>query len=233
MTLNLPPSRNPAINDSLAGTMRLVLTKWLQSTDDMLPAEVVAYDRATNVAQIQPLIVMVTTGNQRVARAQVASVPVLQLGGGGFVLSFPVASGDLGWIKANDRDISLFKKTLKGAAPNTQRLHDFADAMFIPDTMFRSVTVASEDSGSAVLQGLDGSVRIALAPDYLKIIAPAVGVGGRPNANAVLDLQSTAKAFIPPRMTTGQRDAIPPAEGMVIWNTDVHGLQTYNGTVWG
>ncbi|WP_202973956.1 Gp138 family membrane-puncturing spike protein [Fimbriiglobus ruber] len=61
----------------------------------MLPAQVIAYDRTTNRAQVQPLIAVVTTANQVVQRAQ-SSVPVFQYGGGGFVLSFPVMTGDTG-----------------------------------------------------------------------------------------------------------------------------------------
>lgn len=50
-----------------------------------------------------------------------------------------------------------------------------------------------------------------------------------PNANAILDLTSTTKAFMPPRMTTAQRDAIPaPTDGMIIWNTTTGQLEDYN-----
>src|SRR4051812_35962375 len=120
MIQNAPPSRNPADNDTMAGTFRLVLDKFLQRTDDMLPGKVIAYDAATNLAQVQPLIIMVTTNNQQVKRAQIASVPVYQMGAGGLVLRFPVKTGDLGWIKANDRDISLFKRIKDFVSPNTQ-----------------------------------------------------------------------------------------------------------------
>ncbi|OWK42477.1 hypothetical protein [Fimbriiglobus ruber] len=51
-------------------------------------------------------------------------------------------TGDTGWIKANDRDISLFKQTTAASSPNTARLHDFADAMFFPDTLLNGVTIA-------------------------------------------------------------------------------------------
>lgn len=233
MASNSPGSANTADADTLPGMIRFVLTKFLQKTDDMLPAQVIAYDRTTNRAQVQPLVQFVTTANEIVNRAQIASVPVLQLGGGGFVASFPIQTGDLGWIKANDRDISFFKKTLKNSAPNTQRKHSFEDALFIPDSMFRNVTIAGEDVNNLVIQNNAGTVKIAWWATFLKIIAPRVGIGGTPNANAILDLQSTTKAFMPPRMTTAQRNAIPaPTEGMIIWNTDTHGLDGYNGSTW-
>lgn len=233
MPTNSPPSRNPAENDSMVGMMRLVLTKFLQNTDDMLPAQVMAYDRSSNLAQVQPLIAMVTTDNIVIQRAQVAAVPVIQVGGGGFVLSFPISTGDLGWIKANDRDISLFKTTYAASSPNTQRKHSFEDAVFIPDTMMRAVAIAPEDAANLVLQNLAGTVKLALWDDLIKILAPSgVGIGGTPNPHAILDLQSTTQAFLPPRMTTAQKNAIDAAEGMTVYDTDQQGLSTYNGSAW-
>jgi phage baseplate assembly protein gpV len=171
---NAPPSRNPSDNDTLNGMLRLVLTKFLQKTDDMLPAKVIEYDKAANTAQVQPLITVVTTDNQIVNRAQIASVPVFQLSMGGFILRFPCNSGDLGWIKANDRDISLFKQTGEMSPPNTQRKHSFEDALFLPQAAWSLITIDEEDAGNAVLQNYAGTVRIALWEDKVKITAPSV-----------------------------------------------------------
>jgi hypothetical protein len=92
MTSNYsPPSRNPADSDTLIGGVKLAWTKFLQRVDDMLPARVIAYNRSTNRAQVQPLISVVSTSQQQIQRAQVASVPVFQYGGGGAVMSFPLA----------------------------------------------------------------------------------------------------------------------------------------------
>ena len=45
-----------------------------------------------------------------------------------------------------------------------------------------------------------------------------VGIGtASPDASAILDLTASAKGFIVPRMTSGQRDAIlAPAAGLLI-----------------
>jgi len=60
-----------------------------------------------------------------------------------------------------------------------------------------------------------------------------VGIGGSPDANAILDIQSTTKAFMPPRMTTAQKNAIAsPAAGMVVYDTDLKAISYYNGTAW-
>jgi hypothetical protein len=53
------------------------------------------------------------------------------------------------------------------------------------------------------------------------------------NAAALLDVSSTTKGFLPPRMTTAQRDAIstPPA-GLVLYNTSTNKLQVRTNTAW-
>lgn len=172
---NANPSQNPANYGTMTGLFKEALGKMLQNVDDMLPARVISYDRATNRAQVQPLIMIVTTDNQSVARAPVASVPVFMIGGGGHVLSFNIKAGDLGWIKANDRDISLFLQYFDQAAPNTYRKHTFQDAVFFPDVM-RGITINEEDQENCVLQTLDGSVKVALGADSVKIVAPNVQI---------------------------------------------------------
>ncbi|MFH6942847.1 hypothetical protein [Flavobacterium sp. FlaQc-50] len=51
--------------------------------------------------------------------------------------------------------------------------------------------------------------------------------------SAVLELESTSKGFLAPRMTTIQRDAIvPTAIGLIIYNTTTKRLEVYDGSKW-
>ena len=66
-----------------------------------------------------------------------------------------------------------------------------------------------------------------------------VGVGTTtPNSSAQLDVSSTTKGFLPPRMTYAQRNAInSPAQGLIVFCTDCgtnYGgePQYYNGVAW-
>jgi len=55
-----------------------------------------------------------------------------------------------------------------------------------------------------------------------------------PQDSALLQINSTTQGFLPPRMTTAERDAIAsPAAGLQIYNTDTNVDEFYNGTVWG
>ena len=168
-------SRDPANDDSLTGTFKEVLRKFLQRTDDMLPAMVQNYDRARNLARVQPLIQVVDTEGQRFNRAPLANVPVLLLGGGSFFVSFHLPAGSLGWIKANDRDISLFLQGFANNRPNTRRMHTFEDSVFIPDIM-TGYTIAGEDQQAAVIQSTSGAVKISLTNERININAPAINL---------------------------------------------------------
>lgn len=56
-----------------------------------------------------------------------------------------------------------------------------------------------------------------------------LGIGGIPEDRALLDLQSTTKAFIPPRMRTLAKSLISPAtEGMIVFDTDLQKLCVYS-----
>jgi len=59
-----------------------------------------------------------------------------------------------------------------------------------------------------------------------------IGSGTR-DASSRLDVQSTTQGFLPPRMTTTQRDAISsPATGLVVYNTTLNSTDTYDGARW-
>jgi hypothetical protein len=62
----------------------------------------------------------------------------------------------------------------------------------------------------------------------------SVGVGQIPNAAAVLDLSSaTTLGFLPPLLTTAQKNAIPsPPAGLLVFDTTLNAPSFYSGTAW-
>ncbi|MBC7777389.1 MAG: tail fiber domain-containing protein [Phycisphaerae bacterium] len=57
--------------------------------------------------------------------------------------------------------------------------------------------------------------------------------GSVAHSSAILEVKSTNKGMLVPRMTTVQRDAIAaPAIGLLIYNTDLNVFQFRNGTIW-
>lgn len=77
---------------------------------------------------------------------------------------------------------------------------------------------------------------LAVSADNHIHITPegSLGIGGPPVFQALLELTSTTKGLLFPRLTETQRDAItsPPA-GLVVYNTTTNVLNFYNGTSWG
>src|SRR5690554_6512562 len=61
-----------------------------------------------------------------------------------------------------------------------------------------------------------------------------VGIGTTtPHVSAILDVESTDKGMLIPRLTTAQRNAIdPPADGLVVYNTETKTFWYFDGTNW-
>jgi hypothetical protein len=60
----------------------------------------------------------------------------------------------------------------------------------------------------------------------------ALGAASLPST-ALLDLESTTRGFLAPRMTTTQKNAISsPATGLLVYDTVLLGYSFYNGSVW-
>jgi hypothetical protein len=175
---NLPSlQQDPALSGSLTGAFAFAIEQVIKGLSNRLPGQIMAYDRNTNRAQVQILIPLITTSGAVVPRAQIASIPAQIDGGGGIFISFPLKNGDLGWVEACDRDISLFLQTYQQAAPNTYRYWNFADSKFTPSVM-TGYTIDILDTGAAVISTLDGTVRISIAQTGITITTPTLTVDG-------------------------------------------------------
>jgi hypothetical protein len=116
--------------------------------------------------------------------------------------------------------------------------------------VFHCNTITSISS-SISLESMSGSVQFAPtgifcgAVSYTSSIptlsitngggnAGKICVGGNPAAStAMLEMQSTTKGLLPPRMTTTQKNAISsPAEGLIVYDLTLHKLSIYTGSVW-
>lgn len=56
--------------------------------------------------------------------------------------------------------------------------------------------------------------------------------GSTPNTSALLDVQSTTKGMLIPRMTTIQRLLIPPAKGLLVFDNSTSSFWFHNGSGW-
>jgi hypothetical protein len=96
-----------------------------------------------------------------------------------------------------------------------------------------SLTTAISGGGAAVTSGTFVAIETA-ASERMRITPDgSIGVGTTsPSAAACLDLFSL-KGFLPPRMTTTQRDAITsPPNGLILYNSTTDKLQVRTGGAW-
>jgi hypothetical protein len=94
-------------------------------------------------------------------------------------------------------------------------------------------SLASQTAGTIFGNATASSATPTFTPT--PVIATSLGVGSttQPVASSLLELTSTTKGVLIPRMTLTQRDAITsPATGLTIYNTTTSTQDYYNGTIW-
>lgn len=124
---------------------------------------------------VRPLIKIVGKDGQTYSRDVIEGVPVFFYGAGDKLISFPIKVGDKGWLEASDRDLSLFLQSFDETEPPTKRLHSFSDSLFVPD-IFENYSISEEDADAVVVQNLDGSVKIALDDDTVRVVNDSVNL---------------------------------------------------------
>lgn len=100
-----------------------------------------------------------------------------------------------------------------------------------------ALTLATQSSNLIFAGPTTGS---AAAPTFRAMVAAdlplllSLGLNqATVDASAILDMVSTTKGVLTPRMTTTQRDAIAtPATGLLIYNTTTNTHNFYNGSAW-
>lgn len=112
-----------------------------------------------------------------------------------------------------------------------------------------SAAITVKDSGTAICTiPADSWAMINCLPDSTgaavwPTMVPVFGKDGSEyvgapasskDASALVEINSTTKGFLPPRMTTAQRDAISsPATGLIIYNTTTGQLEAKAAGAWG
>lgn len=169
-----PVSADPQDFGNTDESLWYILKKFADGIECCIPAVVQSYDRASNEVVAIPAVRAVLPnvgedGRRIMSERPPVSVPALTLGGGGFIINFPLNAGDTGWIVGVDRNADNFLESLEVSDPNTASSHKWAFGVFIPDKI-KKFSVDNADSSGMVIQALDGSSKIVLKNGELEII---------------------------------------------------------------
>ena len=105
----------------------------------------------------------------------------------------------------------------------------FSSSFSLTTSSMTDGDIKLDSAGTLTISTSRNNTNIALLPN---ISGVALGIS-TPNASATLDLSSTTKGLLPPRMTTTQRDAISsPPKGLIVMNDSTNQLNIYNGSSW-
>lgn len=100
-------------------------------------------------------------------------------------------------------------------------------------TVIQKAAAGFSDVEILALTTSGGTGRVDVAGVARVETGAAIGQAGDPDASAVLELESTSQGFLPPRMTTAQRTAISsPADGLLVFDTDIPALYIYEDGAW-
>lgn len=113
-----------------------------------IPGHILAYDPATQSAQVQIGIVRVDVNGVEFNPPPLIKVPVHFCGGSNFSIEYQIDPGDEGIIVFSQRCIDGWKTTGGIAKNPIARFHDLSDAAFIPGVRpFPKVLAAFENNG--------------------------------------------------------------------------------------
>jgi hypothetical protein len=127
------------------------------------------------------------------------------------------------------------------AFPAIKRNGANIDFRFADDSTFCNIRAGRLDLTGALLTGFINdatnavtAITIANTSGNLLFNTPSLfAASGTINASARLQVDSTTQGFLPPRMTTTQKNAITtPATGLVLYDTTLNKLCVYTGSAW-
>jgi hypothetical protein len=143
-------------------------------------------------------------------------------------------------LKSNSngrQNIALGSEALRDNTIGNKNVAIGFSAMSLNSTYTNSTAIGYNAQVTASNQVQLGDVNITDVKTSGVISTSGIRVGTiSPTISAIVEINSTTKGFLPPRMTASQRDNIISAvAGLVVWCTDCadYGeLQVFNGNIW-
>ena len=149
------PVAIPEIRDLLTAMRREIF--W--SLNCAAPGIIQSFDASNQTAEIK-VAAKRMVGDNAMDYPLLADCPVVILGGGSAVLTFPIRSGDTCLILFCDRSIDNWFSTGSIAPPAGQRAHSLSDAVALVGIRNLSNSIEDYDTENAVLTFEGGKLKI-------------------------------------------------------------------------
>jgi hypothetical protein len=122
------------------------------------------------------------------------------------------------------------------STPPTIYINDGTSWVLVTDGGLSQVNTVTSNGNGLTADPTSGNVVLTLAQSILSSATPqfaGMGLGGALATSAILSLSSTSLGFLPPRLTTAQKNLIAtPATGLIVFDTDIVDIEFYNGSAW-
>lgn len=196
--MTLPGERPeiPTADDLIHG----IVDSWLDGLHTATPGRVLAYDAATQTADVQPGVPGVVQQPDGTVTFEpmpaLASVPVLFPRSGPWFVAMKVAQGDTGLLISCESDIGPWRAGNGGdREPGDLRRHHLAHAVFLPGFTVRSGKLAHAPSdGMAIGSDAANGPRLTIAGDGVVTLSQGATVVLKVDASGVVHLGAAAGA---------------------------------------
>lgn len=187
--------------------LRMALDSSAASLWVALPAIVESVDFSAMTITAQPAL----TGTQNAPDGSTSSVkmpllvdvPICYQGGGGYIMTMPIAKGDECLIIFADRCIDAWWQSGGVQAPIESRVHDLSDGFAIVGVRSQPKKVPNISSSKVQIRSDDGSVFVEIdktgkvnitAPASVTIDSPSTTITGTLHVNGAISTDSTVTA---------------------------------------
>lgn len=165
--------RNPSPTDMLQSALDgLAMSLWCA-----LPGIIESYDPTKGTCSVLPSIqgrISNPDGTHRYEKMPLLQdCPVVYMGGGGFVATFPIQAGDECLVIFADRCIDGWWQNGGAQVPPDPRIHDLSDGFAIVGPRSQPSAIPNVSPSTAQLRSLDGSTYVEIASGgVVNIVAP-------------------------------------------------------------
>lgn len=149
-------------NNILEKTINLAIDSKLKDIHTALPAKIISFNKAKQVADIQIVQKRLFTDGTEELYPPLIDVPVQYLRGGGFSITFPLSSGDSGLLVFAERSLDEWLVNGAEKVPEDSRTHSVSDAVFYP-TLHNDRNAITSFSDNLEIRTESGNGKIILS----------------------------------------------------------------------